>query len=77
LLKTSKLHAVAARDLLATKPEEALRWTCLGLQIDRYEPELTSLYQQFEKTLKHAAVAATDACAMLDTKSISPSGDGP
>ncbi len=70
LLKTSKLHAIAARSLLATKPEEALRWTCLGLQIDRYEPELYSLYQQLEATLQHAAVAATDACAVLDTKSI-------
>ena len=69
LLKLSKLYAIPARHLLATKPEEAIRWTCLGLQINPYEQELRSLYQELERNLTHAAVAANDACAAVDSKS--------
>lgn len=51
LLSLSKLYAKPAEALRTSNSPEALRWTCGGLDINRYEKGLQSLYAALRQTV--------------------------
>ncbi len=69
MLELSKLYTIPATDLRATNPQEALRWTCLGLQVNPYEEDLRLLYAELEKS---TGGVDTDSCAKIDWKTLGP-----
>ncbi len=74
LLALSKLYALPLDALRTTDPDRALRWTCLGLQINPHEPQLRSSYAQLAESVGLAATAG--ACAEIDWRTLGPPSGG-
>jgi serine/threonine protein kinase len=71
MLELSKLYATAAVGLRKANEEDALRWSCRGLQINPYEDLLRSLYAELKELTTHNGTDI-EPCGAIDWKSTTP-----